>query len=176
VGNHFHFKGLSVLALMQPKGVLFAFSSCLQQVRGGVFTLRQRTYLKDTHAFEFIPRVAVLANGRLVDTQKAQGLHVVEPRGKRTVFEQKTEHGLVFAQFLFGAAAFDSQGDVAADGVEELQVAQVVSVFVLVVLHHQDADGGGGRFQWNSEPSGRRRAHELNFAKRRQSVEIRLRD
>src|SRR5208282_639520 len=64
----------------------------------------------------------------------------------------------------------------ATHGIKEFEVADIVGVFVLIMLNNEDADRGRRRFQWDAEPGGRRRTDEFNFAKGGQAVKIRLRD
>ena len=86
--------------------------------------------------------------------------------------KQEAEHRFAFAQRFFAAAAFDGERDMAADGFQKFEVALVVSVFILVVLNHQDADRFGWRSKGNTEPCGRGRTDEFNFAFGGEAVEF----
>src|SRR6185369_13378144 len=90
--------------------------------------------------------------------------------------QEQAEHAFALGEGVFSAASFDGESDVAADGVEELEVALVVGVFGGIVLNHEDANGGGGRFERYAEPRGGRRADEFDFAEGGQAVKFGLRD
>ena len=68
--------------------------------------------------------------------------------------EEEAKHRRALAQRVFGAAALDGESDVAADGIEKFEIANVVGFFVLVVLDDENADGGGGSLERYAEPCG----------------------
>src|SRR6476469_9823721 len=113
------------------------------------------TDVGDVHAFEFGVRGAVLGDCGVVYAKEAQSFGIKDPSGKRIVREQQTKHRFGLRESVFGAAAFDGESDVAADGIEKFEIALVVSAFIRIMLNDEDADGGGRRFQRNAEP-GRR--------------------
>ena len=86
-----------------------------------------------------------MAHGGVVDLQEAEGFGVEDPGGKRIVGEEQAEHAIRSWESVFGAAAFDGKGDVAADGVEKFEVALVVGVFV------RNSAGRRGRRWWRWE-------------------------
>ena len=130
----------------------------------------------DVHGFEFFARVAVLVDGSVVDLEEAKVCGIENPGGKRIVSEEQAEHGLALGEGVFRAAALDGEGDVAADGVEEFEITLIVGVFSCVMLDHEDADGGSGRFQRHAKPRRRGRTDELDFTEGGQAVKFGLRD
>jgi hypothetical protein len=132
--------------------------------------------VSDVHGFEFFTRVAVLVDGGVIDLEESEGFGIKDPGGHGIVSEEQAEHGLAFGEGIFGAATFDGEGDMAADGVEEFEIALIVGVFGGVVLDHEDTDGGRRGFEWDAEPRGRRRADELDFTEGGEAIEFGLRD
>ena len=102
--------------------------------------------------------IAVKLDGGLVDAEELERVGLMKPRRHGVALKEEAQDGFVLAKFFLGAAALNGQGNVAADGIEEFEVADIVGVFVLVVLNDEDADGSSGRFKGNAEPGGRRRA------------------
>jgi len=92
------------------------------------------------------------------------------------VRKQEAEHRFAFAQRFLAAAALYGERDVAADGFQEFEIALVVSVFILVVLNHQNADRFGWRSKRDAEPSRGGRANELDFTFGGEAVEFFLWD
>ena len=59
---------------------------------------------------------------------------------------------------------------------EKFQIAFVVGIFVFIVLHDENANGGGGRAKRHTKPSGRRSTDQLDFTVCGELIENRLRD
>ena len=100
--------------------------------------------IEDGHRLEFAGGVAEEFYGSVVDLEAEQGFAIENPGGERIVGEEKTEHRGAIAERVFGAAAFDGEGDVAADGVEKFEIAFVVDFFVLCWI-----EAGGGYGSWD---------------------------
>src|SRR5258708_636512 len=132
--------------------------------------------VEDRHGLEFILRITVLADCRIIHFNKALCVIVLNPCGKGVVTEEQPEHLFVFAKCIFRAASLDCESDMTTDGAQKFQIANVVRVFILVMLDDQDTDGCGGCSQRDAEPRRRRRPNELDFAFRREPVEFVLRN
>src|SRR5712692_3195328 len=132
------------------------------------------TNVKDGHATEFFVGISVLVNGCIVHFEEAQCFRIQHPSGKRIVAEEQTEHFFISAKSFFGAPPLDRQSDVASNGAKKLQIAQVVSIFVFVVLNYEHSDRGRGGLERNAQPCGRRRTDQFNLSKRHKPVELAL--
>src|SRR5580704_46857 len=128
--------------------------------------------IQDGHGFKFGGREAEEFHGGVVDLKAEEGFAVENPGWQRVIGEEEAEHGGAIAESVFGAAALDGEGDVAADGVEKFEVALVVDFFVAVVLDGEDADGRGRSLERDAEPGGRWRADEFDFAALGEAVEF----
>ena len=71
---------------------------------------------------------------------------------------------LLLAQAVFSLLAFDRQGNLAADRVQQVQIALGIRVFIRVVLHNKHAQSRRRRAQRHAEPRGRGRAEHLDVS------------
>ncbi len=86
--------------------------------------------------------------------------------------KEQTKHRFALANRLFRADAFDGQSYVSSSGIQKLKIALIVSTFILVMLNDEDADGGVGSFERNSQPGRRSRADQFHFALRCETIEF----
>jgi len=158
VGDDLDLEEFAVLVSMQPKAVLLGAVLHLANVGHRFFALGVGADGKDGHVLKFFVGITVELDGGLIDAEKLERLHLIQPGGHGVVLKEEAQDGFILAKLFLGAAALDGQGDVAADGIEEFEVAEIICVFVLVVLNDEDPDGGGRRLERDAEPGGRGRA------------------
>ena len=97
-----------------------------------------------------------------------------ENRSEAQIFVDGPEHGgqlldedaqasFVLPPGFFRSLSLDRESDLAADRVEEFEVALRIGAFPLVVLDDQHADLRSRRPQRNPEPGARRRAYQFDL-------------
>ena len=145
VGDDFDLECLAVFGLVQPKTMVFVVFVYLMKMGHGLFALGGRANIEYGHVLELFVGISVKMDGGIVDAEELKRVGLMQPRRHGVALKEEAQDGFALAKFLLGAAALDGQGDVATNGIEEFEVADIIGVFVLVVLNDEDADGGGGR-------------------------------
>src|SRR3974390_3774647 len=110
---------------MLPEFVLFHLRMHAAHILPRLGTLRVGIDIKDAHSLEFPGGIAIKARSGLVDTQESQRIDFVEPGWQRIVLKEQTQHRLIAARVFLRTAPFDRESDVAANGLEKFEVAQV---------------------------------------------------
>ena len=112
MGGDFHEEDGAVLGAVAPRTVGVQGGCGNPRVLEQLGDILRGPYVAQGHAQEFLARVAVAGDGRVIDGQKGEGRAVVHPHGLRIGFEQEAVAALRFLQLALRAAA---QGDVAED-------------------------------------------------------------
>ena len=131
--------------------------------------------IEERHAYDLV-RFQAQARESCAERRSEPKIFVNRPEHRGQLLHQHAQPRFAFADFFFGAFSFDREGDLAADRGEEFQVALRVGVFVLVMLHHENADSGGGGAQRHAQPGRRRRPYQLYFPCCRKLIENLLRN
>ena len=176
VRNSFDLNHLAIFLAMLPMAMIMAFVRNLLQLFKISCSFLLWAKVENAHSLEFIQRISILLDGRIVHFQEPPRFFVDDPGGERIVAEKQPEHLFVLAKRLFRATPFNGESDVTADGAEELQIANVVRIFAMVMLDNEDADGRCRCFEGNAEPRRRRRPNKLDFTFGCKPVEFVLRN
>ena len=176
VGNDVHFEAFAVFSLVLPMALMAAILFPLFDVSSKRRGIAVGANITNGHSAKFGFGESVGFPSGFVDLKKLQSFRIENPHGKRSMRKQQTKHGFALANGFFGAHAFDGQSDVRAGRIEKFQIALIVGALILVVLNHQDADGGMGSLERNTQPCGRSRADQFHFTFRGEPIKFQLRD
>src|SRR5207244_8500073 len=170
------FENTAIFAGVTPLSAVKSLERRMAPNLFGHSPIAQGLQIEHGHSPEFVFAITILLHGCFIYFEELAGFRVKDPRRKRRVRKQEAEHRFALAQRFFAAAALDGERDMAADRFQKFEVTPVVSVFILVVLNHQNADRFGWRSKRDAEPGGRGRADELDFAFGGKAVEFFLRN
>src|SRR5207245_11245836 len=73
--------------------------------------LLRRLDVQDAHGEELVPRIAVMAQGSVVDGEEGERLLVIYPHGMRVAFEEQPVLLLAGPVVLLASLASDPEGD-----------------------------------------------------------------